>query len=122
MRRDRWVGRGKPAEPPFGKGRAMAGVGKCAQPYLIGGTLAVVLCLMGQASARPETNTTAPNSAPPDASNSTPQTEIDVRQPTIHTRPIQKSVDMVVVAVTVTDPFDRIVTGLDQNNFEVFDD
>jgi Ca-activated chloride channel family protein len=29
---------------------------------------------------------------------------------------------MVVVNVTVTDPYDRIVTGLDQQNFQVFDD
>jgi len=29
---------------------------------------------------------------------------------------------MVLVNVTVTDPFDRIVTGLDQENFQVFDE
>jgi len=29
---------------------------------------------------------------------------------------------MVVVNVTVTDPYDRIVTGLDQTNFQVYDD
>ena len=31
-------------------------------------------------------------------------------------------VNMVVVNVTVTDPFDRIVTGLDQDNFQVYDE
>ncbi|HEV2176766.1 MAG TPA: VWA domain-containing protein [Terriglobia bacterium] len=50
------------------------------------------------------------------------QSRITVRQPNIHTRPLQVDVDMVVVNVTVTDPFDRIVTGLDKSNFEVFDD
>ncbi len=47
---------------------------------------------------------------------------ITVREPPIHTSPIQVDVNMVVVNVTVTDPYDRIVTGLDLNNFEVFDE
>lgn len=48
--------------------------------------------------------------------------EITVSKPPIHTTPIQVDVNMVVVNVTVTDPFDRIVTGLDQSNFQVYDD
>ena len=40
----------------------------------------------------------------------------------IHTTPIQVDVNLVVVNVTVTDPYDRIVTGLDQENFEVYDE
>jgi Ca-activated chloride channel homolog len=32
------------------------------------------------------------------------------------------NVDRVIVPVTVTDPYDRIVTGLDKDNFEVLDD
>jgi Ca-activated chloride channel family protein len=51
-----------------------------------------------------------------------PGTEITVRQPPIHSVPIQVDVNMVVVNVTVTDPYDRIVTGLDQSNFEVYDE
>jgi Ca-activated chloride channel homolog len=50
------------------------------------------------------------------------KTQIGVRQPQIHVTPLQVSVDMVIVNVTVTDPYDRIVTGLEQDNFEVFDD
>lgn len=34
---------------------------------------------------------------------------------------IRKNVDLVMVPVTVTDQRDRIVTGLDQNNFRLFD-
>ena len=49
-------------------------------------------------------------------------TQITVRTPPIHTAPIQVDVNMVIVNVTVTDPYDRIVTGLDQENFHVFDD
>ena len=48
--------------------------------------------------------------------------QIGVRQPQIHVTPLQVSVDMVIVNVTVTDPYDRIVTGLERDNFEVFDD
>jgi Ca-activated chloride channel family protein len=45
-----------------------------------------------------------------------------VRNPPIHVAPLQVDVNLVVVNVTVTDPFDRIVTGLDQENFQVYDE
>jgi len=47
---------------------------------------------------------------------------ISIRKPDIHSVPFQVDVNLVVVNVTVTDPFDRIVTGLDQSNFQVFDE
>jgi len=47
---------------------------------------------------------------------------LTVRNPSIHVTPLQVDVNMVLVNVTVTDPFDRIVTGLDEENFEVFDE
>jgi len=47
---------------------------------------------------------------------------ITIRKPDIHVAPVQVDVNMVVVNVTVTDPFDRIVTGLEQTNFQVFDE
>ncbi|MHB8653603.1 MAG: VWA domain-containing protein [Terriglobia bacterium] len=50
------------------------------------------------------------------------RTQITVRKAPIHTAPIQVDVNMVIVNVTVTDPYDRIVTGLDQDNFQVYDD
>src|SRR5579859_8299057 len=59
--------------------------------------------------------------APPTAPEKT-TTQITVRKPPIHTAPIQVDVNMVIVNVTVTDPYDRIVTGLDQDNFQVYDD
>jgi Ca-activated chloride channel family protein len=48
--------------------------------------------------------------------------QITVREAPIHTTPIQMDVNMVVVNVTVTDPYDRIVTGLDPSNFQIYDD
>jgi hypothetical protein len=55
-----------------------------------------------------------PTTAPPDAQAGA---HITVRTPPVHVAPFQVDVNMVVVNVTVTDPFDRIVTGLDQEQF-----
>lgn len=38
-----------------------------------------------------------------------------------HTRPLVKDVDLVLVPVTITDPMNRLVTGLDRKNFAVFE-
>jgi Ca-activated chloride channel homolog len=38
-----------------------------------------------------------------------------------HTKPIKKDVDLVLVPVTITDPLNRLVTGLDRENFKVFE-
>jgi Ca-activated chloride channel family protein len=35
---------------------------------------------------------------------------------------LRRSVDMVLVPVTVVDPYDRLVTGLEQDNFRVYED
>ena len=51
-----------------------------------------------------------------------PGAQIVVRTPSIHVAPLQVDVNMVVVNVTVTDSFDRIVTGLDQENFQLYDE
>ena len=58
--------------------------------------------------------------AHPDKKDQAP--DVEVRRSPIDTTPIQMNVDRVIVPVTVTDPYDRIVTGLGKNNFEVFDD
>jgi Ca-activated chloride channel family protein len=38
-----------------------------------------------------------------------------------HTRALKKDVDLVLVPVTITDPMNRLVTGLDKENFAVFE-
>ncbi|HVZ17329.1 MAG TPA: VWA domain-containing protein [Terriglobales bacterium] len=38
-----------------------------------------------------------------------------------HTRPMKVDVNLVLVPVTITDPMNRLVTGLEQDNFEVFE-
>src|SRR5712692_9133984 len=47
---------------------------------------------------------------------------VTIQQLPIHPTPIQIDVNLVVVNVTVTDPYDRIVTGLDESNFQVYDE
>lgn len=38
-----------------------------------------------------------------------------------HTRPVKVEVDLVLVPVTITDPMNRLVTGLEPENFEVYE-
>src|SRR5271165_367800 len=38
-----------------------------------------------------------------------------------HTKPIRKDVDLVLVPVTITDPMNRLVTGLEKENFALTD-
>jgi Ca-activated chloride channel homolog len=39
-----------------------------------------------------------------------------------HTKPIKVDTDLVLVPVTITDPMNRLVTGLDKDNFSVYED
>ena len=47
---------------------------------------------------------------------------VTISKPDIHAVPFQVDVNLVVINVTVTDPTDRIVTGLEQTNFQVYDE
>lgn len=38
-----------------------------------------------------------------------------------HTKPFKSDVDLVLVPVTITDPMNRLVTGLDRDNFQVYE-
>jgi len=52
-----------------------------------------------------------------------PADKADIQQDTVRTHApmIKSKVDLVLVPVTVTDPMNRLVTGLDKENFEVFE-
>jgi Ca-activated chloride channel family protein len=78
--------------------------------------LVALLATLLWCAPRDEKNAQAP---PPDDHAGA---HVTVRNPEIHVAPLQVDVNMVVVNVTVTDPYDRIVTGLDQENFSVFDE
>ena len=38
-----------------------------------------------------------------------------------HVRPLKVDVDLVLVPVTITDPMNRLVTGLDKENFQLYE-
>jgi Ca-activated chloride channel family protein len=82
----------------------------CAAIALLGLFAAGVWCGTGDQK---------PSASPPDDQGGA---HVTVRTPNIHVAPLQVDVNLVVVNVTVTDPFDRIVTGLDQENFQVYDE
>ncbi len=50
----------------------------------------------------------------------TPEDGIDPSLKT-HTKPMKVDVDLVLVSVTITDPMNRLVTGLDKENFSLFE-
>jgi Ca-activated chloride channel homolog len=49
--------------------------------------------------------------------------EADLIDPSLrtHTKPLMVDVDLVLVPVTITDPLNRLVTGLDKDNFTLFE-
>jgi len=57
---------------------------------------------------------------PPDAPKD-PRDGIDPALKT-HTKPIKVDVDLVLVSVTITDPMNRLVTGLEKDNFQLYED
>jgi Ca-activated chloride channel homolog len=59
--------------------------------------------------------------APPkEAEKPKPPTDLDPSLKT-HTKPIMVDVDLVLINVTVTDPMNRLVTGLEKENFVIFE-
>ncbi len=80
-----------------------------------------VMALAGLAATRVQSRSDdqKPSTLPPDEQTGS---HVTVRTPPLHVPPLLVDVNMVVVNVTVTDPFDRIVTGLDQENFQVYDE
>jgi Ca-activated chloride channel family protein len=68
----------------------------------------------------PPSTTTAPATEPSGA-----EAPPDTGAAAMHVHPgsfIRLDTDMVLVPVTVTDPMNRLVTGLEKNDFEVYDD
>ena len=52
-----------------------------------------------------------------------PAVEKQIIDPSLrtHTKPLKVDVDLVLVPVTITDPMNRLVTGLDKENFTLFE-
>ena len=82
------------------------------------------LCLAASLSLlRAQEPSTSNNPVPPPAPSKL--TDVSHNTPAVTIRPgkvIRTDVDLALVNVTVTDPFNRLVTGLEQDNFRVFED
>jgi len=87
--------------------------------------LGVAVLTLGGLIAAPQLCMPGAENPSPDGPETTAKQEgsrVSVREEAIHPAPIQVDVTMVIINVTVTDPYDRIVTGLDQSNFQVYDE
>jgi Ca-activated chloride channel family protein len=83
-----------------------------------GGVASALVCLLVLSAARTPASDEKSPTRPADKQGA----QVTVQRGAIHATPIQVDVNMVVVNVTVTDPYDRIVTGLEQTNFQVYDE
>jgi Ca-activated chloride channel homolog len=62
-----------------------------------------------------------PEAPKPDLITATATTTTAAADLTAHVRPLKVDVDLVLVPVTITDPMNRLVTGLDKENFQLFE-
>jgi Ca-activated chloride channel family protein len=93
-------------------------------------TLVIACALPSPAPAQTDLNDVhiQPREATPhDAEKTRTKTE-EIAQQTIvpaslntHIRPLKVAVDLVLVPVTITDPMNRLVTGLEKDNFQLFE-
>ncbi len=83
--------------------------------------LGFALCLTALVPARAQDDVhIKPRVNPPEAKPKPSEAALDPALKT-HTKPFKVDVDLVLVPATVTDPMNRLVTGLDKPNFEVFE-
>src|SRR5689334_20521653 len=90
--------------------------------------LAVLACLGPSALGQTDVNDVhvqpreiekSKDAAAADASKENPA-NIPTNGLSAHVRPLKVDVDLVLVPVTITDPMNRLVTGLDKENFQLF--
>jgi len=85
--------------------------------FLLGCCLLALLAVPVAAQDQDNDVHITPRETKPDAS---PMDTIDPSLRT-HTKPITREVDLVLVPVTITDPMNRLVTGLEKDNFLLTD-
>jgi Ca-activated chloride channel homolog len=107
---------------PFCGPRVQAGMNLRAALVLILGVIFAAVCFAASAYAQDESNDVhvVPREAKRTPEIMAPPSGMD---PTLrtYTKPLRKDVDLVLVPVTVTDPYNRLVTGLEKQNFAVTD-
>jgi Ca-activated chloride channel family protein len=83
---------------------------------LVAVVLALVVCLPGAPAQVLNQDVHLTPRPQPD----TPPPDVDPALKT-HTKPVKVDVDLVLVNVTITDPLNRLVTGLEKENFELYE-
>jgi Ca-activated chloride channel family protein len=83
-------------------------------------TAALALCLCEAAFAQVVNPNDIHITPRPQPEAPPPSTDADPMLKT-HTKPVKVDVDLVLVNVTITDPLNRLVTGLERDNFEVWE-
>ncbi|MGO8796049.1 MAG: VWA domain-containing protein, partial [Candidatus Sulfotelmatobacter sp.] len=62
-----------------------------------------------------------PRTVDEDKTEEVAKDNVDNTSLSAHVRPMKVSVDLVLVPVTITDPMNRLVTGLEKENFEIYE-
>jgi len=109
---------GRPLNPMFVRPRPSAAA-QWAVLFALWGTCLLSLPVLAQTSVddvhvNPRE---VEKSKTEEAANRTP----DASTLNTHVRPLKVAVDLVLVPVTITDPMNRLVTGLDKDNFQLFE-
>jgi len=98
-------------------------------PHFLSFFLAVLALSVAVSPVTAQTNVDDINDVhitPREVAKEAPSTDV-AKQPLVpasldtHVRPLKVDVDLVLVPVTVTDPMNRLVTGLDKDNFQLFE-
>jgi Ca-activated chloride channel homolog len=94
-------------------------------PSLVLGSFTLVAGILLSTSALGQTSVNDVHILPrPTEKAKTEEAANDVVMPAslnTHVRPLKVAVDLVLVPVTITDPMNRLVTGLDKENFQLFE-
>jgi Ca-activated chloride channel family protein len=87
--------------------------------YILLLAVSVACCPLALAQTQVDDVHVQPRVAPPDPHAK----DAEVSDPSLrtHTKPMKVDVDLVLVPVTITDPMNRLVTGLDKDNFSLFE-
>jgi len=110
---------GSLSAPPWTLSRVMSGLHGRASVASI--ALATALACVAGISARAQVSMEDVHVTPRvEPANPNPLGPVDPSFRT-HTRPMKVDVNLVLIPVTITDPMNRLVTGLDKENFQVFE-
>jgi Ca-activated chloride channel family protein len=99
--------------------------------YIYKRPLIIALALLILSLVASHAQKSAAQSSPQEQADKNSSTSKQEQQPTTRPQPkfdsqsdgpLKLSTDLVTLTVTVTDPYNRLVTGLDRQHFEVFED